>query len=71
MNTSLKDQHVSVKSFPCATIRSMKHYTQPTLEENQPDKILLNMRTNDLSSSKNADEITCEVIELVDICAED
>ena len=35
---SLKDQQVSVKSFPGALIRSMKRYIQPTLEENQPTK---------------------------------
>ena len=43
---SLKYQQVSVKSFPSAMIRSMKHYIQPTLEENQPDKILLHVGTN-------------------------
>ena len=64
---SLKDQQVSVKSFPSATIRSMKHYIQPTLEENLPDKILLHVGTKDLSSAKNAYEIA-SVMEPVDIC---
>ena len=51
---SLKDQQVSVKSFPGVTIRSMKHYIQPTSEENQPDKISLHVGTNGLSPAKNA-----------------
>ena len=37
---SLKEHHVSVKSFPGATARFMKHYIKTTLEESQPDKIL-------------------------------
>ena len=41
MNKSnrLEDQHVSVESFSGATIRSIKHFIQPTLEENQPNFI--------------------------------
>ena len=46
----------------------MKHYIQPTLEENQPNKILLDMRTKNLSSAENACQIASEIMELVDIC---
>ena len=46
----------------------MKHYIQPTLEENQPNKILLHMRTKNLSSAENACKIAWEIMELVDIC---
>ena len=49
----LKDQQVFVKSFPGKTIRSMKHYIQPTLEENKLDEILLHVGNNNLSSAKN------------------
>ena len=52
-------------SFPDATIRSIKHYILLTLEENQPDKKLLHLRTNDLSS---AHEIPSKVKELMDVC---
>ena len=37
---SLINQHVSVKSFPDAKIRSMKYDNQLMLEEIQPDRIL-------------------------------
>ena len=63
-----KGQHVTVKSFPVATIRSMKHYIKLTLENNQPDKIILNVRINYLSSVKNAKEIDSKVIVIVDLC---
>ena len=61
----LKDQHVPVKSFPGATIRSVMRYIQPMLKENQSDKILLHVGTNDLSSAKNANEIASK---LMDTC---
>ena len=64
----LKDQPVSFKSFPGATIRSMKHYIQAMLKENESDKILLLVGTNDLSSAKNANKIASEIMKLVDIC---
>ena len=44
-------KHVSVRSFPGATISSMRCYIQPMLED-QPDKILLYVGTNDHSSTK-------------------
>ena len=31
--------HKMTRQIHGATIRSMKHYIQPTLEENQPEKI--------------------------------
>ena len=67
ISKSLKDQHVPVQNFPGAKIRSIKHYIQPTLEENQPDKILLHVEMNDLSPAKNANQIASEVMKLVDI----
>ena len=39
-----------LRAFLVATIRSIKRYIQPTLEEKQPAKILLHVGTNDLSS---------------------
>ena len=48
---SFKGKHVSVKSFPSTTTRSMKHYVQPTQEENQPDRFFLHLETNDLFSA--------------------
>ena len=41
------------------------YYIQPTLEKNQPGKILLHVGTNDLSSAKNANEIASK---LMDTC---
>ena len=46
----------------------MKHHIQPTLIENQPDKLLLHVGTKGHSLAKNVDEILSEVMELVDIC---
>ena len=59
--------HKMTRQIPGATIRSKKHYNQPTLEENQPDKIWLHVGTSNLSPAKNTNEIASEVMELVDI----
>lgn len=63
----LQDQQVSVKSFPGATIGSIKHYISRTSEENQPDKQTIS-QTKDLFSAKNASKIESEVMDIVDIC---
>ena len=57
-------KHVSVRSFPGATISSMRCYIQPMLED-QPDKILLYVGTNDHSSTKNANKIVSEIVQKI------
>lgn len=49
-------------------IRYIKHYIQPKLEENQLDKSLLHVETNDIFPAKKANQIASEVMKLVDIC---
>ena len=39
---------VQVKSFPGARIKDMKHYTIPTLEDLNPNEVVLHIGTNDL-----------------------
>ena len=56
-------EKVFVKPFSGATISCMHDYIKPTLKHN-PDVILLHVGTNDLRSSKSAEDIANELINL-------
>ena len=64
MRNGMKDyEKVYVKSFSGATISCMQDYIKPTLKHN-PDVILIHVGTNDLRSSKSAQDIANEIINL-------
>ena len=65
---SLNGQHDSIEDFLAVTIRSLKRYIQPKLEENEPNKMLLHVGNNDPSSLQNVNVICSEVMGIVDIC---
>ena len=67
MKKALKtDDRICVRSVASATSTQMIHYAQCVLEEN-PDKVILHVGTNDINSTKSTDEIANKIMEVVDV----
>ena len=58
-----KNEKVFVKSFSGAIVKQMYHYAIPSLEY-EPDRVILHVGTNELRSSKPANSIATEIIDL-------
>lgn len=64
MRNGMKNREkIYIKCFPGATTQCMEDYVKPSLKH-KPDIILLHVGTNDLRSSKSAEMIAKEVINL-------
>ena len=65
INKSVNDDHVVVKSFSGATIECMKHYSKPTINQ-QPDRVILHVGTNDLKSERTVSKIAKDILNLAE-----
>ena len=60
----------AIKScFPGATVSKATYYMKPTLEEESPDTVLLNIGTNNLTKKRQTEKETVdEIIDMVKEC---
>ena len=51
-NSKLKDKNAIKECYPGATASKTAHNIKPTLEEEQPDIVVINIGTNNLTKKK-------------------
>ena len=69
-NYWLDDKHATKVPFPGATVEKAAYYMKPTLEEESPDIVILNIGTNNLTKNRTQTEedIAGEIIKMVEEC---
>lgn len=68
-NKCLIDKHAVRNSFPGSTAAKLKYYMKPTIEDEKPDTVIINIGTNNITKSRqSAMETTNEIINIVDDC---
>ena len=69
LNRCLDGMKAVKTCFPGATVSKATYYMKPTIEEESPDTVLLNIGTNNLTKTRQTDEETAdEIIKMVDEC---
>ena len=70
-NKYLDNQHAVRGSFPGATAAKLNYYMKPTIEEEQPDTVILNIGTNNITKSRQSEaETVNEILCIVKECRE-
>ena len=69
-NYTLKDKTAIKECHPGATASRTSHYIKPTLEDENPDVVMLNIGTNNLTKKKwqTDEDIAHEIIQIVGDC---
>jgi hypothetical protein len=68
-NSYLDNKQATRVSFPGATASKLCHYTKPTIEEELPDTVLINIGTNNITKTQQSEnEIVDEIMEIVKQC---
>ena len=55
---------VKVRPFNLAKIRCMHYHAKPTIQDFNPDHIILHCQNNDLNSNRASSQIAREIIDL-------
>ena len=68
-NRCLDDTKAIKSCFPGATVSKATYYMKPTLEEESPDTVLLNIGTNNLTKKRQTEKETVdEIMDMVNEC---
>lgn len=68
-NRCLDDKKAIKTCWSGATVSKATYYMKPTIEEEKPDIILLNIGTNNLTKERQTEEETVgEILRMVDVC---
>ena len=66
---NLKNGNAIKRCFSGATASQFLHFIMPTLEEEKPDTVILQIGTNNFTKKRqNAQEILKEILDVVDLC---
>ena len=63
-----------VRSFSGATAKHLRHYVQPTIEEERPEFVLLHVGTNNITKrahQKSPMELAAEIVGIADHCRQE
>ena len=71
-NNSLQNGFSKFKCFPGATIENLNYYSNPTLEEDKPEIVIIHVGINNILNNSNAsdNEIAENIIKIGDKCSE-
>ena len=69
-NKELKDKTAIKECYPGATASKTAHHMKPTLDEEKPDIVIINIGTNNLTKKKwqTEEDIVKEIIQVVNDC---
>ena len=70
LNYCLDGKHAIKATFPGATVEKAAYYMKPTLEEESPDIVILNIGTNNLTKNRHhtEEDIAGAIINMVEEC---